>query len=214
MRGSLVMPDEEAIMNKDEARRLTDEIRSTAGRLDELLRRAYTERAWKALDYPDWSSYIDGEFADMNRQWRYTWRAFGEVADAGVRGPDGEPLGSDQARRLRPRLHAVGDDDAEHDDLSSLMGAGSLDDAPRHDRPLPRRSYRDAFERFQRATDRLINADPRAVAQWYAEHGADPRALELHLADLDGAMADVRDWAEDVRRAVKRIRNRADKRAA
>jgi hypothetical protein len=186
-------------MNKSEARRLTEQIRSTAGRLDELLRRAYTDGAWRALEYKNWSEYVDGEFPEMNRQWRYTWRAFGEVADAGVRGPDGEPIGSDAARRLRPHLHAVDDTLADH------YPAGSQDPTPQ--RPQTGRSYREGFERFQRAVDRLINAEPRRVAQWYAEHGADPRDLALHLDDLDGAMSDVQEWVGDVRQAMRNKRD-------
>jgi hypothetical protein len=49
-------------LTTDEARRLTDLIKVSGERLWELIERAYLERAWAALDYDSWDSYVDEEF--------------------------------------------------------------------------------------------------------------------------------------------------------
>jgi hypothetical protein len=93
-------------MNKTQARKLTDEIRETSGRLDQLLKRAYAEGAWKALGYEDWSSYIDGELAELPRKLRYDWRAYGQVNDA-LALHDVTVPGTMKAAKVRPHLAVV-----------------------------------------------------------------------------------------------------------
>lgn len=90
-------------LSKQEARKLTEEIRETAGRLDQLLKRAYAEGAWQVLGYEAWSDYIDGEFAELPKQRRYEWRAYGQVSD--VTGNAGVTV--NQATAIRPHLELV-----------------------------------------------------------------------------------------------------------
>jgi hypothetical protein len=49
-------------LNADDARALTEQIRSGLERVSDLIIRAYTERAWEALKYPCWDDYCNGEF--------------------------------------------------------------------------------------------------------------------------------------------------------
>lgn len=52
----------EIIMSKDEAEELTKGIQSTSAALYVLLKRAHDEKAWVAMGYDSWTSYIEGEF--------------------------------------------------------------------------------------------------------------------------------------------------------
>lgn len=52
----------ELIMSKNEAEGLTKSIQSTASALYVLLKKAHDEKAYIALGYKTWASYIDGEF--------------------------------------------------------------------------------------------------------------------------------------------------------
>jgi len=55
------------------------------------------------LGYPDWSSYVDKEFKELPKQWRYAWRAYGQVNE--VLGTLNVPaVGVDRAKVIRPRL--------------------------------------------------------------------------------------------------------------
>lgn len=58
--------DAEIIMSESDARELTRTIQSTASALYILLKTAHDEKAYIALGYKDWSSYIDKEF-DFSR---------------------------------------------------------------------------------------------------------------------------------------------------
>lgn len=52
-----------ALLDADEARTLTEEIRSTVERLHMLLLHAYEGQAWAALGYTSWRAYATAEFA-------------------------------------------------------------------------------------------------------------------------------------------------------
>lgn len=54
-------------MTEDEARMLTDQIVGAANDLWELVRLAYTGRAWAALGYESWDDYLSTELIDA--QW-------------------------------------------------------------------------------------------------------------------------------------------------
>jgi hypothetical protein len=47
-----------------DARKLTDQIKSSVETLWDLITRAYTTRAWAALDYDSWDDYCAKEFSD------------------------------------------------------------------------------------------------------------------------------------------------------
>lgn len=57
-------------LDRDEAQRITDEIRNHATAAWMLLMRAHQGRAWKALGYETWAAYVAAEF-DMSRSRSY-----------------------------------------------------------------------------------------------------------------------------------------------
>lgn len=50
-------------LDRAEAKRLTARIREHVETVWELIRQAYESKAWKALGYPNWAAYCDGEFS-------------------------------------------------------------------------------------------------------------------------------------------------------
>lgn len=54
-----------APISADEARRLTDAIRSALETTWQLVQQAYTTRAWVALGYASWEMYCESEFRDL-----------------------------------------------------------------------------------------------------------------------------------------------------
>lgn len=54
--------DVEVIMSKDEAVKLTQDIKSTTTALYVLLKRAHDDKAWVAMGYKSWTEYIKNEF--------------------------------------------------------------------------------------------------------------------------------------------------------
>ena len=53
--------DVEVIMSKDEAVKLTQDIKSTTTALYVLLKRAHDDKAWVAMGYKSWTEYIENE---------------------------------------------------------------------------------------------------------------------------------------------------------
>lgn len=49
-------------LTPEEARALTDEIRSRMENIAPLVTRAYEGRAWEVMGYPSWTEYVAGEF--------------------------------------------------------------------------------------------------------------------------------------------------------
>lgn len=50
------------VMNPSVARRITDQIKAGVEAMWELIKEAYTERAWEALGYGSWDDYCTREF--------------------------------------------------------------------------------------------------------------------------------------------------------
>lgn len=50
-------------LDRAEAERLTARIREHVETVWELIREAFESKAWKALGYPNWAAYCDGEFS-------------------------------------------------------------------------------------------------------------------------------------------------------
>lgn len=58
------------LISRDEARELTEAIKSTSVALFTLLKKAHDSRAWEVLGFNSWSEYIKNEF-DFSRQYSY-----------------------------------------------------------------------------------------------------------------------------------------------
>jgi hypothetical protein len=68
-------------LSKSEAKSLTEKIRKSVDGLWSLLLEAYERKAWKALEYKTWESYVKAEF-DMSRRNSYRLLAQGKAARA------------------------------------------------------------------------------------------------------------------------------------
>lgn len=106
--GEVIVP-----LTKTQARRLTDDIKTTAGQLWVLLSEAHNRRAWAALGYDRWEDYVRVEF-DMSRSRSYQILTQAEVvkavaAAAGVVSTNVD-ISEGAARDLKPHLSAVLDE--------------------------------------------------------------------------------------------------------
>lgn len=97
-------------LTQDAARALTDRIRGAADQLWSLLLEAHESKAWKALGYTSWESYIGAEF-DMSRR-----RSYQIIDQAKVIGALREAAGGlctkvhiseREARDIKPHLSEV-----------------------------------------------------------------------------------------------------------
>ena len=109
-------------LTENQARELTERIKTTATRLWELLAEAHEGQAWQALGYESWKAYIQAEF-DMSA--RHSYRLLDSMRPSGVQAsvitairdisdprvtPD---ITEREARRLKPHLAEVKDHIAE-----------------------------------------------------------------------------------------------------
>lgn len=77
--GVLMVSEPDAVLiTENEARELTESIKSTATAICILLKKAHDEKAWKAMGYKSWTEYIDTEF-DFTRVRSYQLIAQGDV---------------------------------------------------------------------------------------------------------------------------------------
>lgn len=60
--------DSVEMINADDARKLTEEIKTSGDRLWELITQAYLNRAWQSLGYEDWDAYCASEFGESRLQ--------------------------------------------------------------------------------------------------------------------------------------------------
>jgi hypothetical protein len=95
-------------LTRHEARALTDSIRRSVERTWSQLEEAHERRAWVALDFPSWESYIVAEFG-IRRSRSYQLlnqaKVIHEIADAaGVHNVD---ITEATARDIKPRLAEV-----------------------------------------------------------------------------------------------------------
>ena len=105
-----------ATCTPDEARQLTDQIRTTADALWSLLLEAHERRAWAALGYTRWEDYVATEF-DMSRRRSYQIIDQGKVIRAiteavstvvDVQDPAHVPtVNSEAAKDIKPRIGEV-----------------------------------------------------------------------------------------------------------
>ena len=102
-------------LTENQARELTERIKTPTTRLWELLAEAHEGQAWQALGYESWKAYIQAEF-DMSA--RHSYRlldqasvitAIRDISDPRVT-PD---ITEREARRLKPHLAEVKDHIAE-----------------------------------------------------------------------------------------------------
>ena len=97
------------IMSADEAREVTDRIRSSLEEIWELIVRAYSGRAWVALDYESWTDYCATEFGSdrlrLPREERTTVVSLGVVTPTdSKKGPGVTTRNSFQSRRAAVRV--------------------------------------------------------------------------------------------------------------
>jgi ribosomal protein S16 len=99
-----------APLSVDEARTLTDRIRSAAETLWSLLLEAYERQAWRTLGYGSWKDYVEEEFS-MSRQHAYRLLDQGRVIRALEEATGGvSPVGDvseRDARAIKPDLPEV-----------------------------------------------------------------------------------------------------------
>jgi phage N-6-adenine-methyltransferase len=98
---------QELAMTPDEARQLTNEIKSATERLWSLLLQAYEGRAWQALGYESWRAWATAEF-DYSQSHAYRMLDQARVIHAlteatGSVSPIGE-ISEYEAREIKPRL--------------------------------------------------------------------------------------------------------------
>ena len=92
-----------------EARALTDQIKDTTQRLYALVLDAYERRAWLALGYPSWRTYVQTEFA-MSKSHAYRLLDHGRVVRALEQAAGFSPIGEISeydARQIKPQLAVV-----------------------------------------------------------------------------------------------------------
>jgi len=117
-----------AVMTKDEARALTDQIRGAINQAWDLLLSAYEQRAWASLGYASWEAYVRGEF-DISRQRAYQLidqgraiRAIGEAAGLSTT----VDITERDARDIKPVLDEVAEEIKERveagEDPKSVVG--------------------------------------------------------------------------------------------
>lgn len=187
--------DEVAVprLNKQSARRLTDRIVKTAGDLWELLLAAHDGRAWEALGYQTWDSYVAAEFPiSKSQSYRLLdqGRAIHELSAAAGISPGGEPVVVSEraARELKPVIGAVAEEvrrrtKGRRSDETRRQAAGAVvDEAREAARPA-------AGGQAQQAADlipRLVKLNPRDVA------------AAIPVADRREQTEKLRRWADAV----------------
>ena len=119
--------DTEPDLTVEEAQVLTAQIKDATESLWDMVKLAYTRRAWAALDYDSWDAYLDGEFG--NARLRLPREERGEVIhslrDAGlslraIASATGTGLGT-----VHRELEVV-----EDEVIDELVEAELVDDAP------------------------------------------------------------------------------------
>lgn len=95
------------LMNEDEARKITADIKAWAGTLWKKLKEAHDGQAWRALGYSSWRDYIDTEF-DMGKSQAYRLIAHAnavyELAEAAGLDPEVSPMGDTLSERTTRAL--------------------------------------------------------------------------------------------------------------
>lgn len=143
----------------DEARQLTERIRSTADALWQLLAEAHDRGAWRALGYDSFKAYVGAEF-QMSEQHAYRLlnqaTVIGALTQAAqLDSPIGESVTVNEhtARQLKPHLEVVKERVAE----------ATVDTAP-EDRPAAARAAVEEFRQELRENDGQPIAAPKPEA--------------------------------------------------
>ncbi len=141
----------------DEARQLTERIRSAAAALWQLLAEAHQRGAWRALGYDTFKSYVEAEF-QMSEQRAYQLLDQARVIAAITESADSTTVESyaipeRAARELKPHLEVVKERVAE----------ATVDTAP-EDRPAAARAAVEEFREELRENDGQPIEAPRPEA--------------------------------------------------
>lgn len=179
------------LLNKHEARRLTDRIRKAVNDVGALIEQAHDRGAWKALGYATWEAYVKTEFGftrqrsyqllDQGRVAKAISEATGELSNAfDISKRDADALKSDLdavTAEIRERV-ALGQEPVEAVS-KSVAAARAKANGPPRSRQLPAsKSAPDTQEmtaRLLSAWD-LANAQARASFMRIARLSAVPAA--------------------------------------
>lgn len=126
------MPSAEVAVDctPEQARDLTERIRTTVGVAWELVKQAYTSRAWAALGYGSWDAYCEAEFAGVRlklpRESRH--EAVASLRDAGlsiraIAAATGESVGTVHSEVSRVQNRTPDTVDDEPDDEPEVESA-------------------------------------------------------------------------------------------
>lgn len=158
-----------AALSAEEARALTDRIRSTAENLCDLLSQAHEGQAFRALGYASWVEYVGAEFS-MSRTHSYRLLAQARVIETLGEAAGGESvthglqIPERTAREIAPRLPFV------VDDIQERVAGGQE----------PRAAVREAVEsartEVQAKRNGKAHAPPLIEPEPEDEHAPDPIA--------------------------------------
>ena len=90
----------ELSMTKTCARDLTDRINSSSEDLAGMLKRAHDEKAWRALGYDTWKSYVAGEIK-FSKQHAFRLLDLANISEAIAESPKGDSLPAPTERAAR-----------------------------------------------------------------------------------------------------------------
>ena len=185
-----------------EARALTDQIKDTTQRLYALVLDAYERRAWLALGYPSWRTYVQTEFA-MSKSHAYRLLDHGRVVRALEQAAGFSPIGEISeydARQIKPQLavvtHDISGRVAMGEDPSTAVVA-SIDGVAK-----ARQSYRDG-RKPENLSNRIVETivgQAKYLLEEVPEEGEIVEGLCLDVAALDRAC--LPEWIRELRQAA------------
>lgn len=181
--GELQVMDEN-ILTLDEAREITDAIRSTATATWVLLARAHEGQAYKSLGYSSWADYVAEEF-DMSTQRSYQLLDLSKAVrliEENV--PDGTPvkLTEAQARDIKRELPRITERIQEETrDMSPEDASNAVDDIIQEVREQ-KKSEEDAVSLKEKSVDDALEEGRRKgleeAADAFLEQSDPPEKME------------------------------------
>lgn len=194
-----------AACSADEARDLTDRIKSHAESLWSLLLEAHDRQAWRALGYGSWRDYAQTEFG-MSQAHAYRLldqgRVIREIEAASGVSPNGE-ISEAAARDLKPHLDEI---------AAQIRGRVDSGEDPQHAvaEVVQTTRQREVAEREQRSAQVLKDVDPsfvRGLARDEHEVHAERQVINAinTLADVADPDAMASRWDADAAYHLDRL---------